>query len=314
MWLAVPAASTTTRPSNPWRASLAGAGARTRSRSAAAMRCHPARLVSLPVWVMSSTRTITRWTRSATTSVRCITRSFTSPTPTTKRRIFAIAGNHDGKHTHEQAHIRDRSIFSATSAPNAAGAHLDNQTDRRVRDAAALSLLAALDAKGVYPRPVQQHREWRHPRRSLASQRISRNIAGWWTQLADDEAPQRAPQTAQSRSCWRCTTRPSPAQATSPSGASRRWGHRNATRRARPLATVLRQAFDESGQRPDAVFSAHAHLFQRLTYRHADGWEIPYVIAGSGGHGPVESLWERCDKTKRATQESRPSPRWRQSG
>ena len=74
-------------------------------------------------------------------------------------------------------------------------------------------------------------------------------------------------------------------------------GPTNATS-ARPLAAVLRQAFDESGQRPDAVFSAHAHLFQRLTYRHADGWEIPYVIAGSGGHGPVESLWERCDKTK----------------
>jgi calcineurin-like phosphoesterase family protein len=60
------------------------------------------------------------------------------------------------------------------------------------------------------------------------------------------------------------------------------------------LAAVLQQAFAESGQRPDAVFSAHAHLYQRLTYRHADGWEVPYLIAGSGGHGPVESLWETC--------------------
>ncbi|HEY7984191.1 MAG TPA: metallophosphoesterase [Ktedonobacterales bacterium] len=60
------------------------------------------------------------------------------------------------------------------------------------------------------------------------------------------------------------------------------------------LGAVLQQAFAESDQRPDAVFSAHAHLYQRLTYRHADGWEVPYLIAGSGGHGPVESLWKAC--------------------
>jgi hypothetical protein len=67
------------------------------------------------------------------------------------------------------------------------------------------------------------------------------------------------------------------------------------------LGTVLQQAFAESGQRPDAVFSAHAHLYQRLTYRHADGWEVPYLIAGSGGHGPVESLWETCAGAKVAS-------------
>jgi hypothetical protein len=60
------------------------------------------------------------------------------------------------------------------------------------------------------------------------------------------------------------------------------------------LGTVLQRAFTESGQRPDAVFSAHNHLYQRLTYRHADGREVPYVIAGSGGHGPVEDMWETC--------------------
>jgi hypothetical protein len=60
------------------------------------------------------------------------------------------------------------------------------------------------------------------------------------------------------------------------------------------LGMVLQRAFAESGQRPDAVFSAHAHLYQRLTYRYADGREVPYVIAGSGGHGPVETMWEAC--------------------
>ncbi|HEV2239314.1 MAG TPA: metallophosphoesterase, partial [Ktedonobacterales bacterium] len=67
------------------------------------------------------------------------------------------------------------------------------------------------------------------------------------------------------------------------------------------LGSVLQQAFAESGQRPDAVFSAHAHLYQRLSYRHADGWEVPYLIAGSGGHGPVESLWEACSGAKVAS-------------
>lgn len=61
-----------------------------------------------------------------------------------------------------------------------------------------------------------------------------------------------------------------------------------------PLGTVLQDAFAVSGQRPDAVLSAHAHLYQRLTYRHADGWEVPYIIAGSGGHAPVENLWLEC--------------------
>ena len=64
------------------------------------------------------------------------------------------------------------------------------------------------------------------------------------------------------------------------------------------LGAVLLQAFAESGQRPDAVFSAHAHLYQRLTYHYEDGWEVPYVIAGSGGHGPVESLWKTCAGTE----------------
>jgi acid phosphatase type 7 len=64
---------------------------------------------------------------------------------------------------------------------------------------------------------------------------------------------------------------------------------------AHPLAMDLQRAFQESGQRPDVVLSAHAHLYQRLTYRYADGAELPLLVAGSGGHAPVESLWLRCD-------------------
>jgi hypothetical protein len=72
---------------------------------------------------------------------------------------------------------------------------------------------------------------------------------------------------------------------------------------ARPLGMVLQQAFRASGQRPDAVLSAHAHLYQRLTYIYSDGWEVPYLIVGSGGHTPVEQLWRRCDQSMAAPQE-----------
>jgi hypothetical protein len=61
-----------------------------------------------------------------------------------------------------------------------------------------------------------------------------------------------------------------------------------------PLAARLEQAFAQSGQYPDLVVSAHAHLYQRLTTQYADGRQVPYLIAGSGGHVPVENLWALC--------------------
>lgn len=64
---------------------------------------------------------------------------------------------------------------------------------------------------------------------------------------------------------------------------------------ARRFGDLLQDAFTESGQRPDAVFSAHAHLYQRLMYCYHDGWEVPYLIAGSGGHFPVEGMWKMCN-------------------
>jgi acid phosphatase type 7 len=77
------------------------------------------------------------------------------------------------------------------------------------------------------------------------------------------------------------------------------------TRMLKPLAKILQEAFKASKLYPDAVFSAHAHHYQRLTYRCADGREIPYLIVGSGGHTPVESLAERGDGSVGTT----PTPR-----
>jgi hypothetical protein len=61
------------------------------------------------------------------------------------------------------------------------------------------------------------------------------------------------------------------------------------------LAVALQNAFSESGLRPDAIFSAHAHLFQRLTYTFADGTVLPCLVAGCGGHSPLEELAELCN-------------------
>jgi hypothetical protein len=63
------------------------------------------------------------------------------------------------------------------------------------------------------------------------------------------------------------------------------------------LAQALQQAFKDSGQRPDAIFSAHAHLYQRLNYKFADGTTMPCLVVGCGGHTPLEKIFEASDGT-----------------
>lgn len=67
-----------------------------------------------------------------------------------------------------------------------------------------------------------------------------------------------------------------------------------------PLGMLLQQAYSQSGQIPDAVFSAHAHLYQRLTYTYDSAsptQQVPYLIVGTGGHVPTENLWNSCSGT-----------------
>jgi hypothetical protein len=40
---------------------------------------------------------------------------------------------------------------------------------------------------------------------------------------------------------------------------------------------------------PHAVFSGHAHNYQRYT-RAINGMEIPFVVAGCGGHTPLSKM------------------------
>ena len=74
------------------------------------------------------------------------------------------------------------------------------------------------------------------------------------------------------------------------------------------LAVALQQAFNDSGQRPDAIFSAHAHLYQRLNYRFADKTTMPCLVVGCGGHSPLEELFHSCDGTLEAEPRKPPFP------
>jgi hypothetical protein len=49
------------------------------------------------------------------------------------------------------------------------------------------------------------------------------------------------------------------------------------------MANEIDAVCTKAGVWPDAVLSGHAHLYQRMT-RSLNGRQIPYLVAGSGGH------------------------------
>ena len=55
------------------------------------------------------------------------------------------------------------------------------------------------------------------------------------------------------------------------------------------LRDTLDACFARAGRVPDAVFSAHAHNYQRYARVH-DGRQVPYVVAGSGGFPELHGL------------------------
>lgn len=64
-----------------------------------------------------------------------------------------------------------------------------------------------------------------------------------------------------------------------------------------PLAVTLQHAYQQAGLYPDLVISAHAHLYQRITYTYTGGHQIPYLVCGASGHWPIENIAEACDKS-----------------
>jgi hypothetical protein len=49
------------------------------------------------------------------------------------------------------------------------------------------------------------------------------------------------------------------------------------------LGELLEGCFAAAGRTPDAVFTGHAHNYQRFAARRGNGRATPYLVAGSGG-------------------------------
>jgi kumamolisin len=65
---------------------------------------------------------------------------------------------------------------------------------------------------------------------------------------------------------------------------------------ARGLTEDIDKACAAAGVRPDVVLSGHAHLYQRYT-RTVEGAEIPYIVAGSGGHNVTKPKSNAAEAT-----------------
>ncbi len=55
------------------------------------------------------------------------------------------------------------------------------------------------------------------------------------------------------------------------------------------IAEILDRAIQKSGRKPDIVLTAHVHNYQRFT-RVLDDYEIPYIVAGSGGYWHLHTV------------------------
>jgi hypothetical protein len=59
----------------------------------------------------------------------------------------------------------------------------------------------------------------------------------------------------------------------------------------------LDRAFAAGGVGPDAVISGHSHNYQRFHRVDSAGGEVPYIVAGNGGHAPIGMLKLSRDRT-----------------
>ncbi|MGZ3755432.1 MAG: metallophosphoesterase family protein [Mucilaginibacter sp.] len=57
-----------------------------------------------------------------------------------------------------------------------------------------------------------------------------------------------------------------------------------------PMIELLESAFNESGVRPDIVFSGHVHNYQRFIKRYNDGGLVPFIVAGAGGYDELHPI------------------------
>lgn len=56
------------------------------------------------------------------------------------------------------------------------------------------------------------------------------------------------------------------------------------------MIEFLDSAIEESGVKPDAVFSGHVHNYQRFNKKYSDGKTLPFIVAGAGGFEELHQL------------------------
>ena len=52
----------------------------------------------------------------------------------------------------------------------------------------------------------------------------------------------------------------------------------------------LEEVFEETGIRPDIVFSGHVHNYQRFSKTYEDGKTVPFIVAGGGGYDELHPV------------------------
>ena len=225
---------------------------------------------------------------------------FYQPYANYPRSIFAIAGNHDGKYSQNP----DKSPidhFLSNFCSSSRGVSPDNTTDKRPTMtqphlywrldtplATIIGLYTNVANGGIldYPYPIHeadpgfQEKHFRPQYHWLVAQlkEIGALNSVKGSRKAILIALHYPPYSATSNFAQRGDTTVGP----------------TGVKDAPAPAAFLAQAFEESGVRPDLILCAHTHLYQRLTYTFADGYQIPYVVAGSGGHS-VDRIIEKCD-------------------
>lgn len=61
------------------------------------------------------------------------------------------------------------------------------------------------------------------------------------------------------------------------------------------MIEFLEGVFEESGVKPDIVFSGHVHNYQRFVKKYEDGSQTLYVVAGAGGYDELHPVALRND-------------------
>lgn len=63
-----------------------------------------------------------------------------------------------------------------------------------------------------------------------------------------------------------------------------------------PMITLLESVFEETGIRPDIVFSGHVHNYQHLIRRYKKGNPVHFIVAGGGGYDELHPIADTEDK------------------